>query len=280
MPGDRRQRKLPPVGDDPIFWKEYHAPTWSWLPNWLVPWLILSGTLLVFCGAVTFIQILMRSMMEDHFPKDLTLWVLIFSVPILCVGFLSVAMRSAMTLSSERARGTLDSLLTTPLENQRILGSKWWGSLLSARVVWLMVAGVWSLGLFTGAVHPLSLGMLLVAGFIYADFVARLGMWFSLRCRTTLRAVVWTLVTLFALSVLPPLLIPERIVFPGFAYLVRDGISPPMTLVELTFGWSEDVWHERLLLWVPLFGYVAAAQGLRLLTEDQFGPITGRMPDK
>jgi ABC-type transport system involved in multi-copper enzyme maturation permease subunit len=275
VPGGRRPRKLPRVSDDPIFWKEFHAATWSWLPSWLVPWFILCGTLLIFCGMVTFIQILMQSVLDERSSNYLTHWVMVFSVPIICIGYLAVAVRSAITLSGERERGTLDSLLTTSLENRTILGSKWWGNLLSLRVVWLTVAAVWSLGLFTGGVHPLSLAILLLAGFIYADFVARLGMWFSLKCRTMLRATVWTLVTLFALSVLPPLLMPS-----WFADVVRHGFSPPMTLVYLTFGWREDIREERLLFCVPVFGYAVAAWCLRLLTEDRFGPITGRMPHK
>jgi ABC-type transport system involved in multi-copper enzyme maturation permease subunit len=275
IPPERRSRKLPRVGDDAIFWKEYHAATWSWLPNWLVPWFILSGTLLVFCGMVSFIQILMRSVVEERSGYDLTYWVIAFSVPILCVGYLAVAVRSAITLSGERERGTLDSLLTTPLENRTILRSKWWGNLLSLRVVWWTVAGVWCLGLFTGAVHPLSLVLLVLAGFVYADFVARLGMWFSLRCRTMLRATVWTLVTLFALSVLPPLLIPSCL-----GQAVGHSLSPPLTLFYLTFGWIEEDWHQHLLFCVPVIGYAAVAQCLRLLTVDRFGSITGRMPDR
>ncbi len=273
MPLDPQPRKLPRVGDDPIFWKEYHASTWSWLPNWLVPWFILCGTLLVFCGTVSFIQILMQSVVEERSSKYLTHWVMVFSVPILCVGYLAVAVRSAITLSGERERGTLDSLLTTPLANQTILWSKWCGNLLSLRIVWLTVAGVWCLGLFTGALHPLSLVMLLLAAAIYADFVARLGMWFSLRCRTMLRATVWTLVTLFAISVLPPLLLPS-----WFAEVASHGLSPPMALVHLTFGWSEDDWELRLIFSLPVFGYAVAAQGLRSLTAERFGALTGRMP--
>jgi ABC-type transport system involved in multi-copper enzyme maturation permease subunit len=275
MPQNRRPRKLPRVGDDPIFWKEYHASTWSWLPTWLMPWLILCGTLLVFCGMVTFIQILMQAVMEERSAIYLKYWVIFFSVPILCVGYLAVAVRSAITLSGERERGTLDPLLTTPVENRTILGSKWWGNLLSLRVVWGTVAGVWILGVFTGGVHPLSLVLLLLAGFIYADFVARIGMWYSLRCRTMLRATVWTLVTLFALSVIPPLLLPSW--FPDW---VRHSLSPPMTLVHLTFGWNEGVWQSGLLFFVPVLAYAGVAQGLRLLTEDRFGALTGRMSDE
>jgi ABC-type transport system involved in multi-copper enzyme maturation permease subunit len=214
----------------------------------------------------------MRSVVEERSGYDLTYWVIAFSVPILCVGYLAVAVRSAITLSGERERGTLDSLLTTPLENRTILRSKWWGNLLSLRVVWWTVAGVWCLGLFTGAVHPLSLVLLVLAGFVYADFVARLGMWFSLRCRSMLRATVWTLVTLFALSVLPPLLIPS------WFGQVGHNLSPPLTLFHLTFGWIETDWHAHLLYCAPVIGYAAAAQLLRQLTADRFGPITGRMP--
>ena len=38
-----------------------------------------------------------------------------------------------------------------------------------------------------------ALLLLLAAWWAYAAFAASLGLWFSLRCRTTLRATVWTL---------------------------------------------------------------------------------------
>src|SRR3712207_8486297 len=44
---------------------------------------------------------------------------------------------------------------------------------------------VWGLGLVTGGLDPLALMLLVGAWFVYAAFLAGLGLWFSIASRTT-----------------------------------------------------------------------------------------------
>src|SRR5262249_43186358 len=70
---------------------------------------------------------------------------------------LGIALRAAGSLSSERERRTLDSLLTTPLDNLTILGAKWLACLYSVRRFLWGLMPVWLVALVVGGLHPLAL---------------------------------------------------------------------------------------------------------------------------
>jgi len=109
-----------------------------------------------------------------------------------------VAVRAAGSISGERERRTLDSLLSSPLSNQEILWAKWLGSITSGRKVWWYLAAVWLAALLTSGLHPLALPLLVMAWTVYAMFLASLGTWFSLVSRNSVRATVGTVVTMLA----------------------------------------------------------------------------------
>jgi hypothetical protein len=54
---------------------------------------------------------------------------------------------------------------------------------------------VWMTAVFATALNPVAVPIMVGAWFAYAAFVACLGLWFSMVCRTTLRAIVWTLIS-------------------------------------------------------------------------------------
>lgn len=130
--------------------------------------------------------------------QEANTWVAITGAVISFLTFLGVAIRASAGVSGERGRDTLDGLLTTPLSAPGILLSKWAGSILSARwgLVWLVV--IWVIAIALNAL-PLTTALILpLFWFVYASFYAWLGLWFSVVCRTGLRATLWTLAaTLF-----------------------------------------------------------------------------------
>ncbi len=107
---------------------------------------------------------------------------------------MAVAVRASGSVSGERDRQTLDELLTTPLDSDTILVGKWLGAVLSVRRGWLWLGAIWGLGVATGGLHPFLLPLLVVTWFVYAAFLATLGLWFSVVSRTTMRATLWTLI--------------------------------------------------------------------------------------
>src|SRR5439155_1104685 len=82
---------------------------------------------------------------------------------IACFMMLHVALHAAGSVSSERERQTMDSLLATPLRNRSILCAKWLGSICGPRRSWLFLGGIWAVGLFTGGLHPLAIPCVVMA---------------------------------------------------------------------------------------------------------------------
>lgn len=268
--------RLPRVGNDPILWKEMYAestfrlhPMARWLLFALTAAFLMVAGLLYLCGVLA--SIILRQ------PADFaTAWVRVVGTTVGCLMLVAVGMRAATTLSIERERQTLDSLLTTPLPDAAILGGKWLGALLSVRQAWWCLAAIWLLGFLAGGLHLLSLLMLAAAWWGFAAFAASLGLWLSLRCRTTFRATVWTLVTLLVAGALP------------FLVCGAFGLSltPPGAMWYLAFGWGEWYTFDPKLsssvgqvaaAWVGVCGYVVAAAALWFVVGARFAAVTGRM---
>jgi ABC-type transport system involved in multi-copper enzyme maturation permease subunit len=98
-----------------------------------------------------------------------------------------LAFESATSVCRERERKTLDGLLTLPVSRAAVLGAKWLGAILATRLGYLLV--------FLGAVNvaigtlPVRKALLLALTLsAQAVFLAGLGIWVSVRSRTTLRA--------------------------------------------------------------------------------------------
>jgi ABC-type transport system involved in multi-copper enzyme maturation permease subunit len=124
---------------------------------------------------------------------ELNPWVRIMGTAVACLMLLGVAVRASSSITGERDRGTLDALLTSPLDSHEILFAKWLGSLLSVRWAWLWLWLIWGVGLLTGAMHPIAIILCSVAWLVYASCLAGIGLSFSTTCRTSLRATLCTL---------------------------------------------------------------------------------------
>ena len=220
-----------------------------------------------------------------------------FGSGLACLMLMGVAVRAAGTFTSERDRQTLDSLLMTTLDNRDILFGKWLGSILGVRKGWLVLGPIYSLALFTGGLHPLALPALLAAWFIYAAFLAGLGMCLSMICRNTLLASVATVLTavvlcgahwglwhLFLMAMYRPGQVPQEIQW--VQNFLLAGLTPPVTLGALSFQANDFVTMRfriptRELVGYALVGvccYALGAAVLWRLLSKRFGPVTGRMP--
>jgi ABC-type transport system involved in multi-copper enzyme maturation permease subunit len=210
---------------------------------------------------------------------------------------LAVAVRAATTITNERDRQTMDSLLTTPLDSTTILFAKWLGSILAVRWGWLWLGLIWGIGLVTTGLNVLALPLVVAAWVVYAAFLSNLGLWFSAVCKTSLRATIWTIMSaliffgghwLCWLCCIPFFIAgggPGR----GFENVFQFqsfGLTPPVGFAWLAFQGQEfrDAFgREEPYKYTAfaLFGLViwgAAALGLWGATCARFRAITGRMP--
>ncbi len=187
---------------------------------------------------------------------------------VLCGMVLAAGMRAATSLGQERDRRTLEGLLALPVENREILAAKWQASFTSVRAGWWLLAAVLWPALFSCGLHWVTLPLQVLAGVVYVAFATSLGLWFSLVCRTAVRAVLWTVGILFALSVAP----------------IWRLLSPLAMLNALTFGADRRssqafaTSYEIAVLFPHLGFFAVAAWMLWAMTELRFGPVTGRMP--
>jgi ABC-type transport system involved in multi-copper enzyme maturation permease subunit len=162
-----------------------------------------------------------------------------------CFMLLAVAVRAAGSITGERERQTLGSLLTTPLDSNAILVGKWLGSVLSVRWAWFWLGLIWLLGLVTGGLHILAMPGLVLSWVVYAAFLATLGMWFSTICRSSMRAVLSTVFTAAGLGfghwIIWACLLPffwaadERPDHFDWLWKLQFGITPPFSMGCLAF---------------------------------------------
>ena len=246
-PRPRSRSSRPRLGQRPFLWKELWAE-----PD-------LSGNAPVRTIQIVLVILLPAVLIVGKFLWEVTglqfwtwgkvaasihLWVGLAGTFVALLTLLWVAVRAASSISGERERQTFDNLLTTPLEGNGLLRAKWLGSLWSVRRAWLWLCVFWGIGLLTGGLSLSTVFWLLTAWFVYAGFLAVVGLWFSLVCRTSLRATLGTLLTAAALGIghlylYLVLWVPLDL---GINWITQDlasfqwyGLSPPMALLGLAF---------------------------------------------
>lgn len=240
-------RRRPRVRKSPMLWKELYAePLFRFgRISMAVVGALLYG--LVILGAFVFLCLFAIGMTLGNLEEAMNEGVRWLGTPVACVMLLGVALRAASSLSAERDRQTFDSLLASPLTSEAILRAKWLGSLLCVRRLWWFLGAMWLAGLLTGGLHPLAAPLLIGAWFVYAAFLASLGLMFSLVCKNTMRATLWTLVTMLGLTgghwlcglCYVPLAAPPPTSRSETNWLLefqKFGMTPPLTLNLLAFG--------------------------------------------
>jgi len=202
--------------------------------------------------------------LEQRESVNLTLQVAV------AVGALLTLLAAADTISGERERGTLESLLVTPLSRQRLAA----GKLAAALSLWLgvfvvTIPYVWYLGRGIGVVAE-ALAAGLVVGTLLAVFLASLGVVVSLFTssnRVSLSISLFLLLALFAPTQLPSgaqkgwageLLLRINPISAGEHYIGKIVVS--------NHGWSEDAsWLVSPLVAAIVFAAAVPLLGARFL---------------
>jgi ABC-type transport system involved in multi-copper enzyme maturation permease subunit len=194
----------------------------------------------------------------ENLRRDIQSWLKIVGTLVACVTILAVAVRAAGSVTAERDRQTLDNLLTTPLNRDSILYSKWLASILSVRWTWLWLALMWVVGLGARGMSIFAVPLLLWAWIVYAMFAANLGLLYSTWCRSTLRATIATLLTMavcvFGHWLLMGCWLPYFLFtsgrqqdYPEWMSLFQQyGLTPPLTWSALTFQ-MEDLRRDAMI---------------------------------
>jgi ABC-type transport system involved in multi-copper enzyme maturation permease subunit len=279
------------VGNYPMLWKEIIVDRGFRLRLWGK---LFRGGLV----AASFVPLVMIYLNPWGPPSAMVRaigdWSRIMGALAACVLLIAVAVRASTSISGERDRQTIDNLLTTPLGSTAILSAKWVGNVLSVRWGWVWLGLIWGLGVIQGDLNVLAVPLLILSWLIYASTFVTLGLWFSLSCRTSQRATIFTILTVLAMGV-GFVIIPLSIVFrtPGgytrfdelleWAKRLQIGLTPPAVLGDLLAFRAEvgfptivrESWKTPMAL-LGLSIWAGGALLLWFMTSRRFRRVTGR----
>lgn len=260
--GDR-----PVIGELPMVWKELYIEgrmKLNWLAWGVIVVLVLltigSGILVIAMYTDEWFRFGRQQEMGEPLSRSVNVWFRVAGTGLATLMLLMVAVRASTSVAAERERDTFDALLTTPLSAEAILAAKLLGVLTSVRLGWLWFGAMVALALFTGGLHLMAVPIIIGAWFVYAVFFAMLGMWFSMACRSSLRATVLTVLTALFLGGGHWLLMALCCFIPSFAFMhggdgqflkyiamFEAGMTPPFCLGLFAYSWdnlAHDFHHE------------------------------------
>jgi ABC-type transport system involved in multi-copper enzyme maturation permease subunit len=106
---------------------------------------------------------------------------------------LGLGAAAATGVTAELEKDTWVSLMATPLESREIIRGKILGSFWRVRGMIAALLAVWLVGLVCGAIHPLGFLLTAAATTLYLAFIAALGTFVSLWCKSSARAIGLTI---------------------------------------------------------------------------------------
>jgi ABC-type transport system involved in multi-copper enzyme maturation permease subunit len=156
----------------------------------------------------------------------------------------AIGLRAAVSIASERERGTWDALLVSPLEPREIVSAKLLGSVYALR--WLIGAMVlaWTLGLAVGVASAGTYAQWLIGNLLAGVLMAAIGLRSSLTLPTATKAMTWTIASWLVASAFLPLLALSLIALSMLLFAaiwtvsVRFGLAPYSTTPWFPLGWS------------------------------------------
>lgn len=202
----KRRAKLP--WKEPVAWREVTKKSQG-RPHYAIQ-------VAAFTAAVIFCIVAIPAALPSYAPHEvispmvLILWI---------IAMLTITVKAADVIVSERRSQTLNILLTTPLQGKEIIREKMQGVrriiiMFMFPLVALILTGTaqragpygYSYDFFTNVAlmsQSAYLGLSMLAVFIYPPMFAWVALWVSLKVRRPSRAIIITLVALFAWSSIP-----------------------------------------------------------------------------
>jgi ABC-type Na+ efflux pump permease subunit len=196
----RRKMRVPALGGRPMMWKELYIERVGTLGRF-GRWMGALITLSIGGGSLILAGIILWELGWAH-ESERALWATSFLSDILkgasgvFMGWLlqwAIALRAAVSIASERERGTWDALLLSPLEAGEIVRAKVLGSVHALR--WMVAAMVlaWTLGVITGAISVRDYAVWITNNALMGTLMAAVGVRLSLSLATATRAMTWTI---------------------------------------------------------------------------------------
>jgi ABC-type transport system involved in multi-copper enzyme maturation permease subunit len=194
-----RHRERPPVGDDPMLWKEIHFERVGRFSRfaWWVGTIIFTVLSIATFGLVGTI-VWSRWFVED---RSLSSWAvaqleLLVGSSALPLSWLiqwTIGLRAAVAIASEREHGTWDAILLSSLEGREIIRAKILGNLYSLKGFVGAAALVWTLAVVFQGMDLATYSARLTSTIAVGIFITAVGVWISLSSATATRAMTFTI---------------------------------------------------------------------------------------
>lgn len=192
-------RKHPPVGDDPVYWREVHTDPGGGVLRRLLAVGVVCAVVFPFLSIVANTLLWPPSYTPRWGPRqydrwkdfhDQTkVWVCLVTAGLGMLMLLRAAVRGAGAVAGEKDRDTWAGLIGTPLTTADILRGKWYGCVLGQWDAMCLLAAVWTVGVLTFAVNPLALALAAGSLAVYLAAFAWLGISCSVTARNTRLAI-------------------------------------------------------------------------------------------
>ena len=201
------QRLRPAVGNSPMLWKELFIEGRIRL-NWII-WcgvlvlvMITLGSGLWVLGAHIYaLQFIpMNGNWWNSVNESMNVWWRIAGTFVGTLLVLMAGVRASTTVTSELERNTFDALVTTPMSAEGMLFAKLLGNLMGMRAGWLWFGSMLLLAFLTGGIHPYGVPIVIMGMFVYSVFMTMVGLAFSIFCRSSLQAAVFTVLSAILLG--------------------------------------------------------------------------------
>ncbi|WP_406701002.1 ABC transporter permease subunit [Singulisphaera sp. Ch08] len=298
LAGFRRGRRLlprPECGDDAMMWKERYVSRTSLVTKIAVIAIVFAvlcglGYLTYDFGKPAFIEVIANgygAFGGESARNEFNTYLRFMCTLMYVVLALAVASSASSGLTSEREEDTWMSLVATPLDGVEILRAKMVGALWAQR--WLVGVLIfhWVLGLAAGSVHPLGVVAVALETSVYLGFAIALGTYFSVGAKTSARALVATIGTMFLVN---GAYLMCCIPFQTWSWLQAVGVTPMVEAVSLlSFADFRDLSYGKIRggnswesidmmagAFVSVVCYAVAAIVLTLRALDRFDVEAGR----
>jgi ABC-type transport system involved in multi-copper enzyme maturation permease subunit len=283
----RRRRRwfVPPVDEDrPMLWKELFIERISPLGRvgtWLgvIAVALLIGISTAYAGLLVHRTWNPQTSAVDWYTDWIGSLIADSAATVGVLIQLSIVLRAAVAISSERERRTWDALLISPMEGREIVIGKLCGSLYALR--WLILAGLWAwtLALLCSAMTLKDFLFQLLGIVVIGACMSAIGVRTSLATATstksmTLAVGLWmaavALLSLLAAMLLFTLFLAIQLAWWSYyGFMSPSGVPPPLAWLAISFG---DSWRA-----VQLLLYLALTLAVVIESRYRFDRIAGRM---
>ncbi len=279
-----RYRWRPRLGDHAMLWKEAFAPTAKVRLG--IVGVAANAIVVVFALGLTGYFFWLALFNSYNFAADEFFVFATMETVVLGVCFmLLLAARAAGLVTIEKERDCWISLLSTPLTGAEIMGAKMLGNLYAARWGYFLLLTTWLLAAFFDARYLLMIPLLTFSFFLCTLFVTNVGLEYSLRSSTSLRAMGAALATVFFLGggyffcgcfcFIGFADDPDKILFLGLAPLLPYIISAPAWIFAM--GLEDSETNQLVAAYVlGTIGYICVNAALMVDLFRRFDIRTGR----